>query len=128
MAEYAGTRTADGYDRFLSQFRASIVGVVAVGKPSQDASGRFVADGKLGAGKTTHGDGLARILAFADPQVALRNFGSRFNAGLPGEVLLHMAATDPHCHGILVNSALREISLVISKATAQSLLSSPAAS
>jgi hypothetical protein len=122
MSEYAETRTPESYERFLASFRGSTVGFVAVGTPASDSRDRFVADGGLGAGRTTHGDGRPRILAYADPEVALRNFGPRFNAGLSGEVLLQMAANDSDCDGILVNSATSEISLVIDKPTAQSLL------
>ncbi|MET7808866.1 hypothetical protein [Micromonospora chersina] len=121
MSEHAETKTTESYERFLRLFRASTVGIVATGVPAHDAHG-YVADGNLGAGRTTHGDGLPRVLAYADPEAALRNFGPRFNAGLSGEVLLQMAATDPDCEGVLVNSAICEISLVVSKSTAQSLL------
>ena len=76
-----------------------------------------------GAGKTTHGGGRPRLLAYAQPEAALRNFGPRFNGGVAGEVLLRMAASDADCDGILVNSATQEISLIISRPTAQSLVS-----
>lgn len=122
MTEHAETKTPESYERFLALFRASTIGIVATGTPVQDTHGRFTADGNLGAGRTTHGDGWPRVLAYADPEAALRNFGPRFNAGMSGEVLLQMAATDPDCEGILVNSAIREISLIISKPTAQSVL------
>jgi hypothetical protein len=121
MSEYAETKTPESYEHFLRLFRASTVGIAATGVPARGPHG-YVADGNLGAGSTTHGDGRPRVLAFADPEAALRNFGPRFNAGLSGEVLLQMAATDPDCEGILVNSAICEISLVVSKLTAQSLL------
>ena len=49
--------------------------------------------------------------------------GSQCNAGVPGAVLLQMAAGDPDCEGILVNSATEPISLVISKATASKVSS-----
>ncbi|MET8912410.1 hypothetical protein [Micromonospora sp. NPDC004551] len=124
MTEHAETSTQESYERFLGLFRASTIGIVAIGTPSQDPDGSFRADGNLGAGRTTHGDGRARLLAYADPEAALRNFGPRFNAGLAGEVLLQMAVADPDCEGILVNSAIREISLTISQPTARSLLTS----
>jgi hypothetical protein len=71
---------------------------------------------------TSVGSRQLRVLAYADPDVFLRTFGPRFNAGSLGEVLLHMTAGEPKCEGILDNSATREISLVISKSTAQSLI------
>jgi hypothetical protein len=103
MTEHAETDAPESYERFLALFRTSTIGIVAIGTPSQDPDGRFRADGNLGAGRTTHGDGRPRILAFADPDAALRNFGPRFNAGVSGKVLLQMAAADPDCEGILVN-------------------------
>jgi hypothetical protein len=112
MAEYAQNNTSDAFARFLSLFRSTTVGFVAVGAPSPSG-------GDVGAGRTTYGDGLTRILAYADPEVAWRNFGPRFNAGMSGEVFLQMAATDPECHGILVNSATQEISVIIDKPTAE---------
>jgi hypothetical protein len=122
MGEHAATRSPESYEQFLALFRAATVGIVASGTPVLDSSGRLVAGSDFGAGSTTHGDGKARILTFADPEAALRNFGPRFTAGVPGAVVLQMAATDPDCHGILVNSATAELSLVISTSTAQSLL------
>jgi hypothetical protein len=124
MSEHAATRSPESYERFLALFRACTVGIAANGTLVTDASGRLVAGGNLAAARTTHGDGMARILTFADPDAALRNFGPRFNAGVPGAVILQMAATDADCDGILVNSATEEVSLVISKSTAQSLVAS----
>jgi hypothetical protein len=123
MAEHSVTRSPESYERFLALFRASVIGIVAVGAVEQDAQGQSVAGKNFGAGKTTHGDGRPRALAYADPEAALRNFGPRFNAGIAGEVLLRMAASDAGCEGILVNSATQEISLIISRPTVQSLVS-----
>ncbi|GGM72151.1 hypothetical protein ACFFX1_53280 [Dactylosporangium sucinum] len=116
MAEHAGT--PESYERFVVLFRASTIGIAGTGTPAQDAQGRIFAAGDFGAGRTTHGGGRPRILAFADPEAAIRNFGPRCNAGVPGEALLQPAATDPDC-------ATREISLVISRSTAESLLAAP---
>jgi hypothetical protein len=125
MAEHSDTRSPESYERFLGLFRASVIGIVAVGAVRQDAHEQHVAS-DMRAHKTTHGDGRSRLLTYADPEAALRNFGPRFNAGVAGEVLLRMAASDADCEGILVNSATQEISLVISRPTAQSLLSQSA--
>lgn len=125
MAEHSDTRSPESYERFVALFRASVVGIVAAGPVVFDEQGRSVAGRNLTAGKTTHGDGLARVLAYADPEAALRNFGPRFNAGVEGEALLQMAVTYADCEGILLNSATDEISLIIDRATAQSLLVRP---
>ena len=119
MAEHAETGSGDSYDRFVALFRASVVGIAIEGMPVPDEQGRLVSDGEISAHMTTHGDGRSRIVAYADPEVFLANFGPRFNAGVPGEVLLGMAASDPGCEGVLVNSATREISLVIAKPVPQ---------
>ncbi|MGW4945521.1 hypothetical protein ACWEOZ_28480 [Actinoplanes sp. NPDC004185] len=94
---------------------------MAVGEPAPDTPDSPADDGSLGAGRTTYGDGRSRVLAYADPDVALRTLGSRFNAGLPGEVLLRMAADDPECDGILVNSATQPNSIIITRSTAAPL-------
>ena len=123
MAEHSDTRSPESYERFLELFSASVIGIVAVGAVTQDVQGQPVAGNNLGIRRTTHGDGQSRLLAYADPEAALRNFGPRFNAGIAGEVLLRMVASDAECDGILVNSATQEISLIISRPTAQSLVS-----
>lgn len=115
MGAHAETGTGDSYDRFIALFRTSVVGIAIEGMPVPDDEGHLVSDGEISAYMTTHGDGRSRIVAYADPEVFLVNFGPRFNAGVPGEVLLGMAASDPDCEGVLVNSATQEISLVIAK-------------
>ena len=60
-------------------------------------------------------------LAFADPAVFVRRFGRRFNAEMAGEALLATIVLNPECEGILVNSALAEISVVIDRMAAESL-------
>jgi hypothetical protein len=121
MSMHADTTSPESYDRFITLFRSSTIGIVATGIPEQPDH-QVVANGTVGAGMTTHGDGRRRILAYADPEVALRNFGPRFNAGLPGEVLLQMCVDEPDCTGILVNSAIHEISLIISQSTTVSAI------
>ncbi len=120
MAEHADKNSAESYAQFLTLFRDSVVGVVGIGTVTHDAQGRPATGPGFSVGRTTHGDGQPRILAFADPETAAQAPGSQCNAGVPGQVLLKMAADNPACDGILVNSATRPISLVISKKTAQS--------
>jgi hypothetical protein len=119
MTEHTDTSSAETYNRFLTLFAESVVGIVGIGPAKHDAQGQSVTVAGFGAGRTTYGDGQARILAFADPDVASRTPGSQCTAGLPGEVLLQMAVADPDCTGILVNCATRPISLVINKQTAE---------
>ena len=123
MAEHAQTGSQQSYDRFVELFRRSVVGIMVDGLPDvadeqqegEQQQEEVIADGEMSARSTTHGDGLSRILAYADPEVFLVNYGPRFNAGVPGEILLGMAASDPECEGVLVNSATQEVSLVIAK-------------
>ena len=119
MAEHAETGSGESYDRFIALFRTSVVGIAIEGMPVPDEHGNLVSDGEVSAYMTKHGDGRSRIVAYADPEAFLVNFGPRFNAGVPGEVLLGMAASDPDCAGVLVNSATQEISLVIAKPVPQ---------
>ncbi|MEV4251303.1 hypothetical protein AB0J63_48950 [Streptosporangium canum] len=51
--------------------------------------------------------------------------GSQCNVGVPGAVLLRMAAEDPSCDGILVNSATELISIIISRASASAIAQGP---
>ncbi|MBB3095952.1 hypothetical protein FHR83_003622 [Actinoplanes campanulatus] len=125
MAEHIHSQDQAAYERFVALFRTSTIGVVVTGTPVPDDQGRLMSDGTLGVGRTDYGDGQARILTFADPEAFLRNYGPRFNAGVSGEVLLRMAAGDPKCRGILVNSAIEENSIIIDSETAAALIQSP---
>jgi hypothetical protein len=122
MATHARADTAQSYAAFVEMFRNSVIGIVGVGSVEPD--GR--AGGDFSAGRTTHGDGRPRILAFADPQVASQVAGSQCNAGVPGAVLLRMAADDPSCEGILVNSATEPTSIIISRDSASAAARGPA--
>jgi len=122
MAEHADTQSPESYARFLALFRDSVVGIVAIGEVVEDSQGRSAAGDNLAAGRTTHGDGKPRLLAYADPEVAASRPDAQVNAGIAGRVLLQMAVGDPDCVGILVNSATGPISLVISDAEAEALV------
>lgn len=126
MAEHVDTSGPGTYDRFLALFRDSVIGIVGIGTVTHDEQDQAVTGSGFAAGRTTHGDGKPRILAFADPDAASQAPGSQCNAGISGRVLLQMAAADPDCMGVLVNSATHPISLVISKATAESLVGAAA--
>jgi hypothetical protein len=57
-----------------------------------------------------------------DSSVFDRNFGCQFNLTITGEELCRVALNDPDCRGVLVNSALSEISMAISRDTIVSLI------
>jgi hypothetical protein len=115
MAAYAGNRTDENWVLFVGVFRNAIVGAVGSGPVDEEGRSRP----GFGVGRTTHGDGRPRILTFADPPVYARTFGQPFTVGVPGSVLLEMAAGDPDCAGILVNSATSETSVVITREAAE---------
>jgi hypothetical protein len=121
MTAHGQAGTAETYAAFVEMFRSSVIGIVGVGALEPD--GR--AGGNFSAGRTTHSDGRPRILAFADPAVASRAPGSPCNAGILGSVLLQMAAGDPACAGILVNSATEPTSMIISRESASAAAPGP---
>jgi hypothetical protein len=121
MDAHVQANTAESYAAFVEMFRNSVLGIVGVGTLEPD--GR--AGGDFAAGRSTHGDGRPRVLAFADPAMVWQTPGSQCNAGIPGAVLLQMAAADPTCEGILVNSATKPISLIISRASASAATQGP---
>ncbi|WP_436535393.1 hypothetical protein [Actinoplanes sp. HUAS TT8] len=123
MAEHVRDEDAATYERFVVLFRSSIVGVRVSGTPVPDGQGGLVSDGSVGVGRTDYGDGQWRLLTFADPEAFARKYGPQFNAGMSGEALLGIAAGDPECQGILVNSAIHDNSVIISKETAAALIS-----
>jgi hypothetical protein len=122
LMELAGT-SKEGYIEFLQAFRHSSVGVVAHGNPGGRAGTvQSTAENPFSVGSTKGPDGEDVILAFADPPIFVQRFGLRFNAEISGEDLLKTALSNPGCHGIQVNSAKREISVMIYRRTVQQLL------
>ena len=62
------------------------------------------------------------VLAFADPEAFARRFGRPFNGGMTGAALLAAVLANPECAGVLVNSALAEVSVAIDRPTAEALV------
>jgi hypothetical protein len=123
IVAHIASGSPESWARFVDGFRAAQVGVVAVGVPA-GAAGKFVstADRPMSVGLTRHAGGRPMALAFADPEVFAARFGRPFNAELAGEALLAAALLNPECAGVLVNSALAEVSVVIDRATVESLV------
>jgi hypothetical protein len=123
IAAHTSSGSSESWAPFLDKFRKSQVGVVAVGVPAGSA-GEFVstADQPVSVGLTRHAGGRPMALAFADPEAFAARFGRPFNAALAGEALLATVLLNPECAGVLVNSALAEVSVVIDRATAESLV------
>ncbi|HEX7314380.1 MAG TPA: SseB family protein [Pyrinomonadaceae bacterium] len=122
IAVQAASGQPRDWARFVEAFRTSQLGVMVSGA-SEYPSGTFVVteDQPMSVGLTTHAGGRPMVLAFADPAAFERRFGRQFNALMTGDDLLATALANPACAGVLVNSALAEISVVIDRATAESL-------
>jgi hypothetical protein len=125
IAAHMASGSSETWTRFLDGFRNSQVGVVAVGVVG-GVAGEFLstADRPVSVGLTRHVSGLPMALAFADPEAFAARFGRPFNAALIGETMLATVLLNPDCAGVLVNSALAEVSVVIDRATAQLLVRS----
>jgi SseB protein N-terminal domain len=123
IAAHIANDSPESWNQFLDGFRKSQVGVVASGVPA-GAVGEFVStvDQPLSVGITLHAGGRPMVLAFADPKAFSVRFGRSFNAALVGEALLATALLNPECAGVLVNSALAEVSVVIDRATAEAMV------
>lgn len=115
--------TQDSFADFLQAFRCALVGVIALGVP-QGSMGEFTSmpEHPVSLGSSTDNDGHRVVLAFADPNAFVRAFGARFNATMSGEQVLQTVVHNPACYGVRVNSAKAEISIIIDRDTAVSLL------
>jgi hypothetical protein len=81
---------------------------------------------------TSGGDrnGNPVLLAFADPPVFIKNFGDKFlrefglecNATMPSRDLIRTALYNPDSHGIRLNSAIAEQSVVLDREMLESML------
>jgi len=118
---------AEGSDRqywaFLAAFRRSRLGVKVIGAPPGTAGNVKVTDQSFSLGNSATPDGRPVLLAFADPAAFVQRFGMQFNAEMSGEELMGTVLHNPGCHGIRVNSAKREISMIIGRDAIQRLQS-----
>jgi hypothetical protein len=106
------------YEQFLRHFRVSKVGVRATGAPP-GTTGDFKSskDHPIGVHTSLDPQGRSVLLALADPVAFAQRFGRQFNAEMLGEALFETVLISPNCHGIRVNSAKREISIIIGRGT-----------
>jgi hypothetical protein len=123
IAAHNASRSSQSYAQFLDGFRKALVGVCATGMPAGTV-GDFVstADCPIKVDSTEHAGGRPMVLAFADPEAFAARFGQQINAQMVGESLLATVLLNPDCAGVLVNSALAEVSLAIERATVESLV------
>lgn len=124
IAVHAAARSSRTWARFLAAFRQAKLGVVAEGP--QGVAGEFTTTSErpVAVSLTEHGDGRPKVLAYADPREFAVRFGQPFNAEIGGEALLGTVLANPQCSGILVNSALDSMSVVIDRATVKTLVRS----
>lgn len=123
IAAYLAGNSVETWMWFLDAFQVAELGVHVVGVPS-GVVGKHVStdDQPLSVGITKLSDGLLVILSYADPVAYVRRFGQPFNGGMIGSELLHTALANPECDGVLVNSALADVSVLIDRATAEALV------
>jgi hypothetical protein len=121
MCAYSADHTPERFAAFLAEFRRSTLGVRAVGAP--DVPGDHVASNQMpiSVGLTRYANGKQMVLAFADPDAFAKRFGHKFNAGMKGDALLATCLHDKDCEGILVNNAITESCIAISRSVAERL-------
>src|SRR5262245_20248765 len=113
IAGYRASRSAEIWGRFLDTFRMARLGVIATGGTA-DATDGFVSTDEhpISVGMTEDADGRPLVLAFADPVAFTERFGVQFNAEISGEAILGTVLSNRECQGVLVNSALAEMSII----------------
>jgi hypothetical protein len=121
---YQESPSAEHFDALVDCLASSPVGVHLFGAVQSDTERNLVADGEtVSLASTMHGDGKSRILAFADPREFLHRFGPKCNGEMPGQALFEVVLHNSDCHGILLNSARAETSVVIPRSEIASLQS-----
>jgi len=110
-------------EALVHAFAHAKVGVIAIGVP-EDADGNVTSTdaNPVSLGNTTHGDGKQRVVAFADPEEFVKRFGQPFNAEMLGIDVYRTVDANATGHGVLVNSATSETSMIISRASAEVFL------
>ena len=109
------TPTPAIFKAFLEQFRRSELGVIAAGMPAGVTQYTTTAQRPVGLGQTRDATGRQMVLAFADPTVFAKNYGTKFNVTMYGDDIFATALKNRKCNGILVNCALAEFSMVINR-------------
>jgi hypothetical protein len=123
MELLGSTGSEEHYLRFVHEFRRSTLGVVAEGAPKGTEGAVKSSDRHpISLGSSVDEKGREVLLAFADPPAFAQRFGRPFNADTVGESMLETVLINPECHGILVNSAIKEVSAIIDRDTIERLL------
>lgn len=118
LHEYIHTGEVILYEDFLNAFVEASVGVLVIHAQAGNAPG---------LGSSVDPKGRRVLLVFADPDAFQLKYGARFNAEVNGASVLQTLMADPDCHGIQINSAQAETSLIIERVDAEKLLQSSTA-
>lgn len=102
-------------EEFFRLVDSATIGIRAVDVPPE-LVGRTISHSPPGItlGSTSHG-GRSRVLAFADPKEYTEKFGGQCNGEMSGSELFRVVLHNPHCGGVLLNSALREVSFPLER-------------
>jgi hypothetical protein len=124
MVKCEEDKSSEAFNRLCLHFLESAVGVMGIGAPTSPHPQvvTSTAENPLKLACTTFPDGKQRVLAFADPPEFAKRFGLKFNATMPGRGLCETVRASPDGAGILLNSALHERSIIISREYALRLL------
>jgi hypothetical protein len=121
MSAYSADHIPARFDAFLAEFRRSTLGVIATGTPNVPGDYVSTKQMPMSVGLTRYAHGKLMVLAFADPHEFAKRFGRKFNAGIKGEALLATCLLNKDCCGILVNNAITESCVAISRSVAERL-------
>jgi len=115
ITKCANNWSAYNYEQFLKEFQKSRVGVFATGREEDNGTITFTEANSSGIAATTTPDGRKMLLVFADTVPYAINFGKQFNAYMMGNEVFDVVFVNPDCEGILVNSALSDKGMIISR-------------
>ena len=123
ITAHSANGSSETWAQFLEGFRQAQLGVIAIGLPAGATGKHSSSAGQaLSVGLTLHASGRPMALAFADPIAFAARFGQPFNATMFGNALLKTMLHNPECAGVLVNSAVAEVSVVIDRTTAETMV------
>ncbi|MDL5030630.1 hypothetical protein QRD43_01825 [Pelomonas sp. APW6] len=115
IRKFHQTRSREDFDAVVELCVRAPIGIVAVGvQPKAHEDVTIASDGNISLGNTTHGDGVSRLIAFADPREFRARFGNnKCNGEMLGAELFKTALHNHECAGVLLNCATEEISVPI---------------
>jgi len=125
MEQYSHAKDSKLYNHFIQIFLRSKLGVQVSGGVEKDGKKlTSTSESPVQFKITNSGDGLSRILVYADPPVYAMRFGEEFNSIVSGDEILKIVVSIPDCAGAYVNSALKQSGMLINRKTAISVIKS----